>query len=319
MIGYWLQSVASTALQKTLRKHFEGVPPSQIVTAAREFPIISRVDVQRAFDQLFATRPGARLVGVHSQMNHETVTLAHLLGPGPFGIDLGPLQHDELDIGDAAPVRCLKNALWLAHQAGRPFVILMTPSMTHGSAGGVHVEIAVPAGEPGAELSQEWFRELEIRVAAGKTYRGRVISLESHFDYSGRGRRRQGAQASPRDTRRVDPAAEDIGTPGPKRRRFRGVAGRDQEAAVFNKERDPLLRSSRYRQDPHDSLSGLAAAGAYDAARNRRAGGLPRRILPAGSLPPTGDDGRRRRRSHRSRAGAHAESHAGSDAQQAPQ
>ena len=187
IIGYWLQSVASTALQKTLRKHFEGVPPSQIVTAAREFSIISRVDVQRAFDQLFATRPGTRLVGVHSQMNHQTVTLAHLLGPGPFGIDMGPLQHDELDIGDAAPVRCLKNALWLSHQDGRPFVILMTPSMTHGSAGGVHVEIAVPAGEPGADLSQEWFRELEIHVAAGKTYRGRVISLESHFDYSGRG------------------------------------------------------------------------------------------------------------------------------------
>jgi ATP-dependent 26S proteasome regulatory subunit len=28
---------------------------------------------------------------------------------------------------------------------------------------------------------------LEVRVAAGKTYRGRVLSLESQFDYSGRG------------------------------------------------------------------------------------------------------------------------------------
>jgi hypothetical protein len=51
----------------------------------------------------------------------------------------------------------------------------------------MHVEIGVPAGGPGAEFSQALFRDLEIRVAAGRAYRGRVISLESYYDYSGRG------------------------------------------------------------------------------------------------------------------------------------
>jgi hypothetical protein len=159
----------------------------EIVTAAREFPVTSRVDVQLALDQLLADRPGARLLGVHAQMNHETPTLAHLLTPGPFPVELGPLQHDELDVGDSLPVRCLKNGLWLSRQDSVPFAVLLAPSMPHGQVCGVHVEIAVPIGQPGAELSQDFFRDLEIRVAAGKTYRGRVISLESHYDYSGRG------------------------------------------------------------------------------------------------------------------------------------
>jgi hypothetical protein len=159
----------------------------EIVTAARDFPIISRVDVQRALEQLFAEDTGAKLLGIHSQMGHETPTIAHLLTPGHFLADVGPLQHDDLDIGDAAPVRCLKNGLWLSRNGGVPLAVLLAPQMHFGQRGGVHVEIAVPAGERGAKLSEEFFRDLEVRVAAGRTYRGRVISLESYQDFSGRG------------------------------------------------------------------------------------------------------------------------------------
>jgi hypothetical protein len=58
--------------------------------------------------------------------------------------------------------------------------------MRHGVVGGVHIEIAVQTGEPGATFSQELFRDLEMRVGAGKTYRGRVLSLENDYNYSGR-------------------------------------------------------------------------------------------------------------------------------------
>jgi hypothetical protein len=158
-----------------------------IVTAAREFPITSRVDVQGALEELFRNRPDTKLVAIHSPMNQETPTLAHLFSGGPFPMDLGPLQHDEVDIGDSIPVRCLKNGLWLSSQNGFPFAVLLGPSMRFGQVGGVHIEIATPAGEQGAQFSQELFRDLELRVGAGRTYRGRVISLESYPDYSGRG------------------------------------------------------------------------------------------------------------------------------------
>jgi hypothetical protein len=46
-------------------------------------------------------------------MNQETPTMAHLFTAGPFPMDVGPLQHDEVDVGDSTPVRCLKNGLWL--------------------------------------------------------------------------------------------------------------------------------------------------------------------------------------------------------------
>jgi len=188
MIGYFFRTLTGrSALRKTLRQHFRSVALGEIVTAAREFPITSRVDVEAALNELFANRADAKLIAVHSQMNQETPTLAHLFTGGPFPMDIGPLQYDEIDIGDVIPVRCLKNGLWLSHQDGLPYAILLGPAMRYGQVGGVHVEIAIPAGERGGHFSQDLFRELERRVGAGRTYRGRVISLESYYDHSGRG------------------------------------------------------------------------------------------------------------------------------------
>ena len=188
MIGFLVQSMfGRSALRKALQQHFGRVPVGDIATAAREFPITSRVDVQAALEQLFAGRSETRLLGIHSQMGHETPTLAHLFTPGPFQTDVGPLQHDEVDIGDELPVRCLTNGLWLSRNGTVPFAVLLGPSIQHGMVGGVHVEVAVPIGEPGAAFSNELFRDLEIRVGAGKTYRGRVLSLENQFNYTGRG------------------------------------------------------------------------------------------------------------------------------------
>ena len=187
MVGDFFRTLTGrSGLRKTVRAHFAGLPLDGLVTASRTFPIVSRVDLQHALEELFRKRPGAKLLGVHSQMGHESMSLAHLLVPGPFPVDLGPLQHDEVDTGESIPVRCLRNGLWLARSNGLPFAILLGFAMQYGQVGGVLVEIAVPAGEPGAALSQELFREVEVSVVAAKTYRGRVLSLESYGDFLGR-------------------------------------------------------------------------------------------------------------------------------------
>jgi len=187
MLRFLFRSFTSGhGLRKVLNQHFKATSLSDIVTAAREFPITSRVDVQNALEELFAEQPGVRLNGIHTSMSHETPTLAHLFTRGPFPIDFGPLQHDEVDVGDELPVRCLKNGLWLSHSDGLPFAVLASLSVHYGQTGGVHVEIGVPAGEQGARFSQEFFREVELRVGAGGAYRGRVLSLECGSDYSGR-------------------------------------------------------------------------------------------------------------------------------------
>jgi hypothetical protein len=182
MIRFLLrQFIGRSEIQKKLGKHFNSIALGELVTSGKDFPVTSRVDVQAALQEAFAetVNPGAALLGIHSQIGHETVTLAHVFtGGGPFGIDFGPLQHDNIDTGDPVPARCLKNGLWLARQKNVPYAVLLSPSLAYGQMAGVHVEVAVPQGEAGAALSHEFFRQLELKVGAGKTYRGRVISLE---------------------------------------------------------------------------------------------------------------------------------------------
>jgi len=188
MIGYALRMLTGkSAMQKKLRQHFGRLPVEETATTARTFPLASRVDVQLAIDLFFAKHGTSTLLGIHSAIGHETSTLAHLFTRGPFPVEVGPLQHDDIDIGEASPVRCMKNGLWLAHQSGMPFALLLSPAMKYGVVGGVHIELAVPKGEQEMQFSEDFFRQLELRVNTGGTYRGRVISLESQQEYSGRG------------------------------------------------------------------------------------------------------------------------------------
>lgn len=183
-VGYG--AVGGSRLRKTLLRHF-GVSPGEIATAGRQFPITARVDIQSALEDLFKPRTGTKLLGILSPNQHEAPALANTLAGAYFPIDAGPLQHDEIDVGEAIPVRCLKNGLWLSRDKDLPFAIMMAPGGRFGLRTGVQVEIAVPAGERGAQFSQEFFRELELLVGQGRTYRGRIISLEGHIDPLGGG------------------------------------------------------------------------------------------------------------------------------------
>jgi len=173
-------------LRKKLLKHF-GIAAAEIATSGRQFPITARIDIQSSLEELLQRCPGTRLLGIVSPNPHEPPTLARMLGGGHFPVDSGPLQHDEIDIGDAAPVRCLKNGLWLSLEKDLPFAIIMVSGGRFGLNSGVQVEIAVPAGERGAKFSQDLFHDLDLLVSKGRTYRGRIISLEGHIDPMGGG------------------------------------------------------------------------------------------------------------------------------------
>src|ERR1700680_1397166 len=110
-------------LRKTLLRHF-GVPAGEIATAGRQFPITARVDTQSALEDLLRNRPGTKLLGIPSPNHHEPTPLADTLAGGHFPIDTGPLQHDEIDVGEPVPVRCLRNGLWLSREKDLPFAIM---------------------------------------------------------------------------------------------------------------------------------------------------------------------------------------------------
>ena len=173
--------------EQSLGRHFRKIRLQDLVTASRTFPIAARVDVQRALEKLFASRPGHQLLGVHTQFHHETMTIAHLMGNAHYPVVIGPLQHIEVDIGEAMPARCLRHGLWLATERKLPFALLMSPAVHVMQPAGTHIEIAVPPGEQGAQFSHDILDQLEALVKSTASYRGKVISLEAADRYSGGG------------------------------------------------------------------------------------------------------------------------------------
>ena len=176
----------SNLVTSLLTRHFGSQPVDRLVTASRTYPVTSRVDVQHAFDRQFSALSATTLVGVHSQFSHETLTVAHLLTDQPYAAIVGPLQHEEIDIGESLPARCIKRGLWLARQDGLPFAVLLTPAERFGHSQGVHIEVAVPPGDAGLAISRSLLDAIDRLVSQAGSYRGKVLSLETQADYSGR-------------------------------------------------------------------------------------------------------------------------------------
>ena len=113
------------------------------------------------------------------------MSTSHLATEGHYPPVIGPLQHDEIDIGGTVPARCIQHGLWLGLHDKLPFAVLVTSAHRFGQELGVRVEVAVPAGEAGAVFSRSYFRNLEQLVNSAGSYRGKAISLEASESYSG--------------------------------------------------------------------------------------------------------------------------------------
>jgi ATPase family associated with various cellular activities (AAA) len=145
-----------------------------------------RVDLQKAIERLFAT-DGIRLFGVEQRHRFEPLSLALLLDDGNRAKAIAPLQTDDVDIGDDEPVKCFDNAVWLRRDKGLGYVVILAQLDDVRDRVNVRVEIGVPAGAAGAELTAGLFRELEAGVRAAQSYRGRVLSLEKEPRFDGAG------------------------------------------------------------------------------------------------------------------------------------
>jgi len=168
-----------------LRRHFGKHRLENLVTASRTFPVTARVDLQCALEKMFVNHPDVKLLGVHRHYSHDTLTIAHLLANPHDPAVVGPLQHEEVEIGDTLPARCLRQGLWLSNRELTPFGLLLSPAIRYGQMEGSHIEIAVPPGEAGATLSRQILEELERFVKQTASFRGKVISLETPDRYSG--------------------------------------------------------------------------------------------------------------------------------------
>jgi ATPase family associated with various cellular activities (AAA) len=164
--------------------HFPGIAREQIVAAHRLFPGHMRADIQPVVERLFGQR-AERFVGLLEQHRYETMTFASLMRDGQYATMMAPLQYEDVDVGEDRPVRCLENGLWLCRAGAMAYAVLLSRHREFNHETGLWVEVAVPAGEAGAEITRDVFAELERAVAQARTYRGKVLSLEQATHYAG--------------------------------------------------------------------------------------------------------------------------------------
>ena len=175
-----------TFVYSLLTDHFSEFAPEDIVTTTRVFPIRMRADLQRALDgMLKAIDSPVRAVGLHQQHSYSAIQYPDLLATGQQAVRVGPLQYEEVDVGQDAPVQCLKSAMWLVKDGDLPHAIVLAEAMEYGQKHGAQLEIAVPAGTAGEAVTRRYFETLEAAVRAGATYRGKVLSLEASPNYPG--------------------------------------------------------------------------------------------------------------------------------------
>lgn len=167
-----------------LRNHFGDITMSDIVTASRKFPPTTRADLQLAIEEVFSDRFKSDAIGLYQHYSYGTTSFSSMLDTTRNPTFIGPLQYDEIDTGEAEPIRCLKNSLWLGTENGVPFSVVLANSDRRMEEGTV-LEIGIPAGAAGLELSRAFLKVIEELVARSSSYRGKVISLEQASRYSG--------------------------------------------------------------------------------------------------------------------------------------
>jgi ATP-dependent Clp protease adapter protein ClpS len=177
------QDAAFAYACEALDWHFSGTPPSALVTRLRQFPLHMQADVQVAIARLFSSPVG--FFGIHEEYRND-LDFAQLLRDGRQAKALAPPQYLDVDVGEAAPVKCLRNGLWLCQHGELPYVVVLARFREYSSEPLLHVEIAVLAGDAGDSFAEHCFAELETAVREAHSYRGKVLSFDADDEYRGR-------------------------------------------------------------------------------------------------------------------------------------
>lgn len=169
-----------------LVRHFAPLRPQEVIATARTFPLRQQADLQRAVDDLFGERRvPENFLGLHQQYRHESLGFSKLLEQNRNAIEIAPAQYEDVDIGAGETVRCLKNGLWLLQESGCSYAVVLAQRDDYGRGSDLVVEVASPPGEIGSVVCTRIFDALEMRLSKGSCYRGRMLSLEHQYHYSG--------------------------------------------------------------------------------------------------------------------------------------
>lgn len=175
-------------IRPLLEAHFFPILPDNITISERKFPFRVRADLQRAIDRLFTAGTTVFFFCGVAGKDYcpEGLKFSHLLVDGHSPALSVPPEHEEVDIGEQAPVRCLKNGLWLLEASAGKYAVLLAPSGHFEASPGIQFQIATPNDAEGTRITQAFFKNLEESILQAGSYRGKVLSLEqSPNSYSG--------------------------------------------------------------------------------------------------------------------------------------
>jgi hypothetical protein len=177
---------ATVPLAQVMGRHF-GKPLHLLRTSSRSFPITARLDVESALRELIAREfTEVTATGYHCEYQFNTSSISALVAGRHSPAMMAPLEYEDVDVGEAFPVRCVKSCLWLGAADKTRVCVLLAPNVKRGDESGWHVEVGQFASASAPEVGPKFLAELERLVSKGSSYRGKVISLEQRDDYRGK-------------------------------------------------------------------------------------------------------------------------------------
>src|SRR6266581_538196 len=111
-------------LNRLLAAHFAPLALDELVITRRDFPHWVRPDLQGALEGLFSGLANSRFCGARLRDQDLAFRLSDLAEAGDC-IVAGPAEYQDVDIGEAQPVRCLTRGLWVGERDGVHFAALL--------------------------------------------------------------------------------------------------------------------------------------------------------------------------------------------------
>lgn len=170
-----------------IRGFFSPLTVESLIVTGREFPIRIQADLQRALDGVFTSDAGLRhFCAVRKQHAYEGISFSGLVIGGRDPTVIVSPEYDEVDIGEAQPIRCLRNGLWLLEKDATRYGVFLEPSLKFGcQRTGARIQIITPNDARGTALAQDFLRRIEQAIQEARSYRGKVLSLEIDHRYTG--------------------------------------------------------------------------------------------------------------------------------------
>jgi hypothetical protein len=167
----------------TVEEHFDETLLEDLTLTQRMFPSRVLPDLHLALEELADFGFNVRHFFAALQNHQPVYQFAQVYDPSPgMPVVAGAPQYLDVDVGDEHPVRCLTHGLWLMDAVGRRCAVLF-----HLQPGSAVFQIATLPTR-GTDVAAVFFKYVERAVEKGRSYRGKVLSLDAESSYTGQTR-----------------------------------------------------------------------------------------------------------------------------------